>query len=384
MTAIIDSATKLFGVAGSITTLLALAALSILGAYLLAAQWLHGKDTAAKAAIDQGDDRALARLLGGVAVPLDALTPDQKYALAAEELRSRARQRTILHALLFFGFLALLGFALALALAPPRAAPADKAVRLDLLQALNVLSYVQSDQREKLCPTLMAREDCVKAATMIASLTFREPTADQGKAIEEVAARGSITQAEAKELAACGGVFEFKVVNDMLTCSDGTPMPVIAIADGRRPIAAETAIVLHASATSKATPFAAVAQMLANGRPDLPGPLAHLLISKNGAIAQTAPFSAVAMHVGRSTPWHGVQIGNSNAIGIEMIHSGDYSSEAYPETQMKATAEVVRVLMRAYGIRTVVGHAEVAAGRKVDPGPGVASSIRQAVGLPAN
>jgi N-acetyl-anhydromuramyl-L-alanine amidase AmpD len=68
-----------------------------------------------------------------------------------------------------------------------------------------------------------------------------------------------------------------------------------------------------------------------------------------------------------------------------MINTGDYSHDPYPETQLKATVGAVAALMKAYGITTVVGHSEVAspAGRKTDPGPGVASEIRKAVGLPA-
>ena len=385
MTAVIDSATKVLGVAGSIATLIALAALSLLIAYLLATQWLHSKGDAAKAAIKKGDDNALARLLGGSAIPLDNLSPDQKYALATEELRTRARLRTIAQALIFFGFLALLGFALSLGLSSKReeGPSARKPVQLDLLAALNVLRYVAAAERPQLCLTLMTKDDCERAAPMIAGLTYQAPTTNQGKAIEQAVLTGRITESEVRQLAACGGKFDFKVVDNMLACADGTSLPVIAISGGRRPMEAQTAIVLHATATGKEAPFASVASLLANGRSDLPGPLAHLLISADGAIAQTAPMNKVASHVGMSSPWHGAQVLNSNSIGIELIHTGDYQNSPYPESQLEATTAVVRALMRAYAISIVVGHNEVAtpAGRKTDPGPGVAAGIRRRLGL---
>ncbi|MDB5792636.1 MAG: peptidoglycan-binding protein [Massilia sp.] len=386
MTTVFEGATSVLGIAGSITTLIALAALSLLIAYLLATQWLRDKGDAAKAAIAKGDDSMLARLLGGSAIPLDKLSSDQKYALAAEELRTRARQRTIAYTLIFFGFLALLGFALALVLAPKRGeeeSNARKPVQLDLLAALNVLRYVPVAERPQLCLTLMAKDDCERAAAMIAGLTFQMPTAKQGEAIEQAVATGHINIAQANQLAACGGKFEFKVVNNMLVCADGTTLPTIAISDGSRLMETQSAIVLHATVTGKNSPFATVADFLANGRPNLPGPLAHLLISTNGAIAQTAPMNHVASHVGISAPWHGIKITNSNAIGVELIHTGNYQEDPYPEIQLQATIAVVKALMQAYGISTIVGHNEIAApaGRKADPGPGVAADIRRRLGL---
>jgi len=384
---VFEGATSVLGVAGSIGTLIALAALSVLIAYLLAAQWLHSKGDAAKAAIAKGDDKLLARLLGGLAIPLDKLSPDQKYALAAEELRTRARQRKIAYALTFFGFLALLGFVLALVLSPKKREEepsARKPVQLDLLAALNILRYVPVVERPQLCLTLMAKENCDRAAPMIAGLTFQTPTANQDKVIEQAVGTGRINEAQANQLAACRGKFEFKVVNNMLVCADGTTLPTIAISDGRRLIDAQSAIVLHATVTGKDAPFASVADFIANGRPGLQGPLAHLLISASGAIAQTAPMNHVASHVGISVPWQGMQVKNSNAIGVEMIHTGDYQNEPYPANQLRATTAVVQALMHAYDISTVVGHNEIApAGRKTDPGPGVAAEIRRRLGLSA-
>lgn len=382
MGSLIEGATKVLGVAGSITTLIALAALSLLAAYLFGAQWLRGKDDAAKAAIDRGDNDALARLLGGINIPLEGLSADQKYALATEDLKTRARQRTIVQGLIFFGLLAILGFALALAFRSEDNATPDKVVKLDPLAALNILRLVPESERQNVCLTLMSKDDCDRAAPMIASLTYQAPSPSQSRTIADVASRGAITQSEANELAACGGAFDFKVVNNLLTCADGTPLPVVAMSSAAKPMTGQEVIVLHATVTSAKLPFSGIANLLANGRPDLAGPLAHLLISRNGAIAQTAPFNQRANHVGAGAPWHGVAVKNSNSIGIEMINTGNYAEDPYPETQIKATTAAISALMRAYGIRIVVGHNEVAPQRKTDPGPGVAAAFRQALGLP--
>ena len=60
---------------------------------------------------------------------------------------------------------------------------------------------------------------------------------------------------------------------------------------------------------------------------------------------------------------------NDFSIGIEMEGS-DYAP--FEEAQYRALAEVTRALMAAYpGItpKRVVGHADIAPGRKTDPGP---------------
>jgi hypothetical protein len=377
---------KILGVAGSITTALGLAALSVLAAYLLAAQWLRGKENAAKGAIAKGDDSALARLLGGVAVPLEDLSAEQKYGLANEELRSRYRQRVLGYTLLFFAFLALLGFAFALAFGS-RAADervSSGTVKLDLIGAFSVLRYVPAGERQTVCPTLMSKEDCSRAAPMIAALIYQQPSTQQQDVLEDAVSRGGLTTRDVRDLAPCGGKLDFKVVGNLLACADGTPLPQVNAPGPERTMVAQQAIVLHASVTSAELPLSRVAEFIAVGRPpDLRGPLAHLIISRSGSIVQTAPFTRVASHVGRSAPWNGQEVTNRNAIGIELLHSGNYQTDSYPSVQLQVAQAVIRTLAQAYDLKTLVGHDEVAspAGRKTDPGPGVAGRMREATGL---
>jgi hypothetical protein len=218
---------------------------------------------------------------------------------------------------------------------------------------------------------------------MIASLAYQMPTEQQGETIRGVFSRGNITASEAKELVACGGAFDFKVIDFRLVCADGTPLPVLATSEAGTPLESESAIVLHATATSAAMPFGGVVNFIAHGTGPLKGPLAHLIVSRNGAIAQTTPFNQKANHVGQGAVWQGHMINNQDSIGIEMISTGDYANDPYSATQLKATSGVVAALMKAYNISSVVGHSDIAPGRKTDPGPGVVTKIRMAVGLPA-
>lgn len=94
---------------------------------------------------------------------------------------------------------------------------------------------------------------------------------------------------------------------------------------------------------------------------------AHFVIDRHGAITQFVPVDERAWHAGESQ-WEGRDNCNDYAVGIEMI--GD---EAHPFTDMqyRETARLCRMLMRRFpGIDAsrIVGHRDVAPGRKWDPG----------------
>jgi len=94
---------------------------------------------------------------------------------------------------------------------------------------------------------------------------------------------------------------------------------------------------------------------------------AHFVVDREGKIAQFVPLSRRAWHAGESS-WEGREDCNDYAIGIEMI--GD---EQHPFTaaQYRETARLCRVLMQhfpAISRRRIVGHQDVAPGRKWDPG----------------
>lgn len=93
---------------------------------------------------------------------------------------------------------------------------------------------------------------------------------------------------------------------------------------------------------------------------------AHFLIRRDGALIQFVPCGARAWHAGVSS-WRGRERCNDYSIGIELEGC---DSQPFEERQYAALARLTRRLQREYPIRDIVGHADIAPGRKTDPGPG--------------
>ena len=94
------------------------------------------------------------------------------------------------------------------------------------------------------------------------------------------------------------------------------------------------------------------------------GVSAHLVIAKDGEVYQLVPFNLRAWHAGASS-YDGEEGVNAFSIGIENVGNG----KSWPEAQVEANRAVVEALFAAYPIEDVVGHEDVAPGRKHDPGP---------------
>ena len=94
---------------------------------------------------------------------------------------------------------------------------------------------------------------------------------------------------------------------------------------------------------------------------------AHLLLRRDGEVVQNVPFQRRAWHAGVSS-WQGRERCNDYSIGIEL--EGDDHSP-YDSAQYAMLARVISLLCRAYPRITpdrIVGHSDVAPGRKSDPG----------------
>jgi AmpD protein len=94
----------------------------------------------------------------------------------------------------------------------------------------------------------------------------------------------------------------------------------------------------------------------------------HLLIRRDGTLQQFVPFHQRAWHAGASR-FQGREACNDFSIGIEI--EGD-DTTPYAAAQYPVLASATAALMRAYpGITTarIVGHSDIAPGRKTDPGP---------------
>ena len=95
---------------------------------------------------------------------------------------------------------------------------------------------------------------------------------------------------------------------------------------------------------------------------------AHLLIRRDGEAVQYVPFGARAWHAGRST-WQGREACNDYSIGIECEGTDEVP---YEDAQYATLRELLPLLLAAYPAITpdrIVGHSDVAPGRKTDPGP---------------
>ena len=92
---------------------------------------------------------------------------------------------------------------------------------------------------------------------------------------------------------------------------------------------------------------------------------AHFLIRRDGELLQFVPCGKRAWHAGESS-WRERTRCNDFSIGIELEGADDMPFE---EAQYARLAELRRVLTEKYAIADVVGHADIAPGRKTDPGP---------------
>ncbi len=97
---------------------------------------------------------------------------------------------------------------------------------------------------------------------------------------------------------------------------------------------------------------------------------AHYLVDEDGRIVQMVREADRAWHAGKSS-WKGVTDINSCSIGIEIVNPGhEHGYRSFPEVQMAAVIDLCLEIKARHGIAAerVVGHSDVAPGRKVDPG----------------
>jgi AmpD protein len=102
--------------------------------------------------------------------------------------------------------------------------------------------------------------------------------------------------------------------------------------------------------------FAAIAELRVS---------AHFLIRRDGELVQFVRCTERAWHAGASS-WRGRERCNDFSIGVEI--EGD-DTTPYARAQYAALARLGKALRRSYPIADVVGHSDIAPGRKTDPGP---------------
>lgn len=95
---------------------------------------------------------------------------------------------------------------------------------------------------------------------------------------------------------------------------------------------------------------------------------AHCLIRRDGGLTQFVPITQRAWHAGRSELC-GRQACNDFSIGIELEGADD---QAFTDAQYATLLPLIDTLRGAYPAITlgrIVGHSDIAPGRKTDPGP---------------
>ena len=128
---------------------------------------------------------------------------------------------------------------------------------------------------------------------------------------------------------------------------------------------------------------------------------AHLVVSRDGDVTQLLPFDTIGWHAGRSA-WSGREEFNRMSLGVEIDNPGRleergegvlvsrlgrvYGPEEavlavhrnesepawwlrYPRGQREVVEALSALLVAEYGLRWILGHEEIAPGRKDDPGP---------------
>lgn len=96
----------------------------------------------------------------------------------------------------------------------------------------------------------------------------------------------------------------------------------------------------------------------------------HYFVWEDGRTLQLVPEQRRAWHAGLSS-WEGDRDTNSRSIGVEIVNAGHPGGlPRYPDAQIAAVVRLCRDICRRHAIAPwrVLGHSDVAPGRKIDPG----------------
>ena len=91
----------------------------------------------------------------------------------------------------------------------------------------------------------------------------------------------------------------------------------------------------------------------------------HFFIRRNGELIQFVSCLQRAWHAGVSS-WNNRERCNDFSVGVE-LEGSDY--EAFEPAQYKTLKNLITCLKNNYPIQHIVGHSDIAPGRKTDPGP---------------
>lgn len=90
----------------------------------------------------------------------------------------------------------------------------------------------------------------------------------------------------------------------------------------------------------------------------------HYLIDREGKIYQLVADTNIAYHAGLSKTPDGRTNVNSFSIGIELLNT---QTDHYTTAQYDSLKNLISLLKKNYSIKYVLGHSQIAPGRKTDP-----------------
>lgn len=188
-----------------------------------------------------------------------------------------------------------------------------------------------------------------------------------------------------------------KILNHRLIADNGTPVRFVDTPNKGGVMVPEYLVMHYTAGSSAEGSVSWLANPVARAS-------AHLVIGRDGGITQLVAFNRVAWHAGQSQ-WAGRAGLNNFSIGIELDNAGHleraggrwisaaskraYADDdvlvanhkhdkagtppsgwhEYTEAQIEAALKVGLLLMEKYALRDVLGHEDIAPGRKADPGP---------------
>jgi N-acetylmuramoyl-L-alanine amidase len=205
-----------------------------------------------------------------------------------------------------------------------------------------------------------------------------------------------------------------KIVNHLLEAENAAEKIIISKTANVGELIDPDYAVIHYTATDTAS---AAVDWFLNTSSNTDRIAAHIVLDFDGTITQLVPFNRKANHAGTST-WDGVDFLNSHGIGIEIVNAGFVEKLAngsfrrrigvdknkkpifktypasdagritranhkhkfwtekenqhwfiFPDAQLKALYKLCKALFETYQLVTAVGHDDISAARKPDPGP---------------
>lgn len=148
-----------------------------------------------------------------------------------------------------------------------------------------------------------------------------------------------------------------KIENNFLYGNDGKQVP-FKQSPNHGGVKHPTYIIIHY--TGAATASSAISWML-----DPKAKVsAELHLDREGKPYQLVPFNITAWHAGVSE-WKGIVGLNSHSIGIECQNTGN---QEYTKAQLDALVDICKAIVAVYPIKEILGHSDIAPGRKIDPG----------------